>query len=44
MPDVLGETVPNVGAKIYLKSVKAMGFVIEVLEFEHNYNTKNIRA
>ena len=31
MPDVLGKTVPDVGAEV---SAKAMGFAVEVLEFE----------
>ena len=34
MPDVLGETVPDVGAKVW-ESAKAMGFAVEALEFEH---------
>ena len=34
VPDVLGKIVPDVGAKVW-KSVKAMGFAVEALEFEH---------
>ena len=34
MPDVLGEIVPDVGAKLG-KSTKAMGFAVEALDFEH---------
>ena len=34
MADVLGEIVPDVGAKV-CKSAKAMGFAVEALEFEH---------
>ena len=33
-PDVLGEIVPNVGAKMW-ESVKAMGFAVEALDFKH---------
>ena len=36
VPDVLGEIVPDVRA-IMWKGAKAMGFAIEVLEFEHVY-------
>ena len=39
MPDVLREIVPDVGAKMR-ESVKAMGFSVEVLEFEHACLTK----
>ena len=34
MPEVLGEIVPDVGAKV-LESEKAMGFAVEALDFEH---------
>ena len=34
MPDILGEIVPDVGAKVR-ESAKAMGFAVEVLDFEH---------
>ena len=34
MPDVLGEIVPDVGAKV-CKSAKAMDFAVEALDFEH---------
>ena len=40
MPDVLGEIVPDVGAKVW-KSAKAMSFAVEALEFEHVCVTKN---
>ena len=33
MPDVLGEIVPDVGAKVR-ESSKAMGFAVESLDFE----------
>ena len=32
--DVLGEIVPDAGAKVS-ESAKAMGFAVEALEFEH---------
>ena len=34
VPDVLGEIVPDVGAKVW-KSAKARGFAVEVLELEY---------
>ena len=34
MPDVLGDIVPDVGAKVW-GNAKAMGFAVEALEFEH---------
>ena len=34
VPDVLGEIVPDVGAKVW-ESEKAMGFAVEALDFEH---------
>ena len=34
VPDVLGEIVPDVGAKL-CESAKAMGFATEALDFEH---------
>ena len=34
VPDVLGEIVPDVGAKVS-ESAKAIGFAVEVLDFEH---------
>ena len=34
VPDVLGEIVPDVGAKVW-ESAKAMGFAVEALDFEH---------
>ena len=34
VPDVLGEIVPDVGAKVW-GSAKAMGFAVEALDFEH---------
>ena len=34
MPDVLRKIVPDVAAEV-CESVKVMGFVVEVLEFEH---------
>ena len=34
VPDVLGEIVPDVGAKVW-ESAKAIGFAVEALEFEH---------
>ena len=34
VPDVLGETDPDVGAKVW-ESAKAMGFVDEAVDFEH---------
>ena len=33
LSDVLGEIVPDVGAKV-LESAKAMGFAVEALEFD----------
>ena len=33
VPDVLGEIVPDVGAKVW-ESAKAMGFAFEALDFE----------
>ena len=33
MPDVLGEIVPDAGAKVR-ESAKAMGFTVESLDFE----------
>ena len=40
MPDVLGDVVPDVGARVW-KSAKAMGFAAEALEFEHVCVTKS---
>ena len=34
MPDVFGEIVPGVGAKVR-ESAKTMGFAVEALDFEH---------
>ena len=34
VPDVSGKIVPYVGAKVQ-ESVKAMGFAVEALDFEH---------
>ena len=34
VPDVLGEIVPGVGAKVW-ESAKAMGFAVEALDFEY---------
>ena len=34
MPDVLGEIVPGVGTEVW-ECAKAMGFMIEALEFEY---------
>ena len=34
VPDVLGEIVPDVGAKVW-ESAKAMGFAVEALDFKH---------
>ena len=34
VPDVLGEIVPDVGTEV-CECAKAMGFVVEALEFEH---------
>ena len=34
VPDVLGEIVPDVGAKVW-ESAKALGFTVEAVDFEH---------
>ena len=45
MPDVLEETVPDVGTKVreYIYT-KAMGFVVKALEFEHVCLVKNLES